>query len=177
MGPSAAASEAAALTAEVGSVPLPAPFSPSRRSPSSSSSPGSTPAPVGLGLGRRGLGPQPLDLLGAAGQVGIGSREIGGVSFRVEVAVCEGGSHRQPTWSNCAVPPEEVKPPSPEAEMLNNVKNLHGFLYVADFRLLSDDEVDVNVGVDEVAVGAAAHGALDAHEAVLLGSLEDSLRV
>lgn len=72
------------------------------------------------------------------------------------------------TWSNCAVPPKEVKPPSPEAEMLNNVKNLHRFLYVADFRLLCDDEVDVNVGVDEVPIGAAAHGALDAHEAVLL---------
>lgn len=72
------------------------------------------------------------------------------------------------TWSNSAVSPEEVKPPSPEAEVLNDVKNLHRFLYVADFRLLSDDEVDVNVGVDEVSVGAAAHGALDAHEAVLL---------
>lgn len=72
------------------------------------------------------------------------------------------------TWSNCAVSPEEVKPPSPKAEMLNDVKNLHRFLYVADFRLLSDDEVDVNIGMDEVPVGAAAHGALDAHEAVLL---------
>lgn len=97
MGPSTAPSEAAPLTTEVGSVPLPAPLSPSRRSPSSSSSPGSAPAPVGLGLGGRRLGPQPLDLLGAAGQVGIGSREIRGIRFRVEVAVCEGGSHRQPT--------------------------------------------------------------------------------
>lgn len=97
MGPSTAPSEAAPLTAEVGSVPLPAPFSPSRGSASSSSSPGSAPAPVRLGLGRRGLGPQPLDLLGAAGQVGVGSREIRGVRFRVEVAVREGGSHRQPT--------------------------------------------------------------------------------
>lgn len=97
MGPSTAPSEAAPLTAEVGSVPLPASFSPARRSPSSSSTPGGTSAPVRLGFGGRGLGPQPLDLLGAAGQVGIGSREIRGIRFRVEVAVCEGGSHRQPT--------------------------------------------------------------------------------
>lgn len=81
---------------------------------------------------------------------------------------CLTKTNRAVTWSNGAVPPEEVKPPSPEAEMLNDVENLHGFLDVANFRLLSDDEVDVNVGVDEVPVGAAAHGALDAHEAVLL---------
>lgn len=72
------------------------------------------------------------------------------------------------TWSNGAVPPEEVEPPPPKAEMLNDVEDLHRFLYVANFRLLGDDEVDVDVGVDEVPIGAAAHGALDAHEAVLL---------
>lgn len=52
--------------------------------------------------------------------------------------------------------------------MLNDVEDLHRFLDVANLGLLGDDEVDVHVGVDEVAVGAAAHGALDAHEAVLL---------
>lgn len=52
--------------------------------------------------------------------------------------------------------------------MLNDVEDLHGFLDVADLGLLSDDEVDVHVGVDEIPVGAAAHGALDAHQAVLL---------
>lgn len=118
MGPSTAPSEAAPLTAEVGSVPLPAPLSPARRSPSSSSSSGGTPAPVGLGLGGRGLGPQPLDLLGAAGQVGIGSREIRGIRFCVEVAVCEGGSHRQPTLG--------TKPQS--AEATTNFRLLHAEL-------------------------------------------------
>lgn len=52
--------------------------------------------------------------------------------------------------------------------MLDDVEDLHGFLDVADLGLLGDDEVDVDVGVDEIPVGAAAHGALDAHEAVLL---------
>lgn len=122
MGPSTAPSEAAPLTAEVGSVPLPAPFSPARRGPSSSSSSGGTPAPVGLGLGGRGLGPQPLDLLGAAGQVGVGSREIRGIRFCVEVAVCEGGSHRQPTLG--------TKPQSAEQQQTSGFSMLNFSQYI-----------------------------------------------
>lgn len=61
--------------------------------------------------------------------------------------------------------------------MFNYVKDLHRFLDVADLGLLRDDQVDVHVGVDEVPVGAALHGAFDPHEAVFLCSLENSLGI
>lgn len=73
-----------------------------------------------------------------------------------------------PTRPDGAVPAEQVEAPPPQAEVLDDVEDLHGLLDVADLRLLRDDEVDVHVGVDEVPVGAALHGALDAHQAVLL---------
>lgn len=72
------------------------------------------------------------------------------------------------TWSNCAVPSKQMKSSSSKAEMLNDVKNLHRFFYVADFRLFCDDEVNVNVRMDEVTICAATHRSFNAHEAVLL---------
>lgn len=55
-----------------------------------------------------------------------------------------------------------------KAEMLNDVKNLHRFFYVANFRLFCDDQVNINIGMDEVSICAATHSSLNAHEAVLL---------
>lgn len=54
--------------------------------------------------------------------------------------------------------------------MFNDVKNLYRLFYVADFRLFRDNQVDVDVGVDEVAVSAALDGPFDPHEAVFLQS-------
>jgi len=61
-----------------------------------------------------------------------------------------------------------VQPPAAQAEVLDDVEDLHGLLHVAHLRLLGDDQVDVHVGVDEVSVGAPAHRAFDPHEAVFL---------
>lgn len=77
---------------------------------------------------------------------------------------------RGPTWSNGAVPSEEMEASSPQTEVLDDVEDLHWLLDVADFGLFRDDQVDVHVGVDEVAVGAALHGPFDPHEAVFLGT-------
>lgn len=55
-----------------------------------------------------------------------------------------------------------------EAEVLDDVENLHRFLDVAHLRLLGDDQIDVHVSVDEVAVCAAPHRALYTHQAMLL---------
>lgn len=57
---------------------------------------------------------------------------------------------------------------SPQTEVLDDVEDLHRLLDVADFGLLRDDQVDVHVGVNEVAVRAALHGPFDPHEAVFL---------
>ena len=61
-----------------------------------------------------------------------------------------------------------MEPPSAQAEVLDDVEDLHGLLDVAHLRLLRDDQVDVHVGVDEVPVGAASDRAFDPHQTVFL---------
>ena len=43
-----------------------------------------------------------------------------------------------------------------------------GFVDIPGF-LFCDDEVNIDIGVDEVAIGGPPHGALDAHQTMLLG--------
>lgn len=61
-----------------------------------------------------------------------------------------------------------MQPPAAQAEMLDDVEDLDRLLHVAHLRLLGDDQVDVHVGMDEVAVGATTHRAFDSHETVFL---------
>lgn len=72
------------------------------------------------------------------------------------------------TWSDGRVSSEQVQPPAAQAEVFDDVKDLHRFLYVSHLWLLSDNQVDVHVGVDEVAISAPPHCPLDSHQAVLL---------
>ena len=92
-------SEAPPVPSEVGPVPLPATVAtPARVRPASPPSRRPAPAALPLEFGGRGLGAEPLDLLGAAGQVGLRDGEVGGVGLGVEVAVGQSGAHRQPAW-------------------------------------------------------------------------------
>lgn len=93
----AAPPEAASLPAEVGPVPLP---SAAGRGAAPAPAAGSPPAPIGFRLGRGRLGPKPLDLLGAARQVGVGGAEVGRVGLRVVVAVGQRGPDGQPAWKD-----------------------------------------------------------------------------
>lgn len=72
------------------------------------------------------------------------------------------------TWPDSTVSPKQMETPESEAEVLDDVENLHRLLDVAHLRLLCDDQVDVHVGVDEFAVCAAPNRALNTHQAVLL---------
>lgn len=59
-------------------------------------------------------------------------------------------------------------PSFPEAKMFNNMENLDWFVECACASLLSYDEVNVNVCVNEVPISTPSHGALDTHQTVLL---------
>lgn len=72
------------------------------------------------------------------------------------------------TWPDGTVSPEQMEASESEAEVLDDVKNLHWLLDVAHLRLLCDDQVNVHVGVNEVAICAAPHRAFNTHQAVLL---------
>lgn len=58
--------------------------------------------------------------------------------------------------------------------MFNDVKDFYRLFYVANLRLFRDDEVNVNVGVNEVPVGAALNSPSDPHEAVFLNNEEQA---
>lgn len=133
------------------------------------------PAAHPLRYGRRALGPQLLDALRAAGGRVVG--ELRGVQFVVEVGVGELVADGQPAGPDGRVASEQMQAPPAQAKVLDDVEDLDGLLHVAELLLLRYDEIDVDVGMDEVAVGGAAHRALDAHQAVLFGALEHGLRV
>lgn len=61
--------------------------------------------------------------------------------------------------------------------MLNDMEDLHRLLNISHLRLLSDDQVNVHIRMDEVTVSAPAHCSFDSHQAVFLGPLEYCLRV
>lgn len=61
-----------------------------------------------------------------------------------------------------------MQPPAAQTEMLDDVEDLHRLFHISHLRLLGDDQVNVHVGVDEVAVDAPAHRPFDPHEAVFL---------
>ena len=90
------------------------------------------------------------------------------VDARLEVAARDVGPDRQPAGPDGRVAAEHVQPAPSEAEVLHDVEQLDRLLAAARRRLVGDDQVDVDVRVDEVAVGAAPHRAVDAHQAVLL---------
>ena len=66
----------------------------------------------------------------------------------------------EPARPDARVSAEDVEAPLAEAKVLGDVKHLHRLLEGPRLRLLVDDEVDVDVGVDKVAVGGPADGAL-----------------
>ena len=103
--------------------------------------------------------------------------EISLVSRPVVVTVAQIWPNGQPARPDTTVPPKHVQSSPAQTEVLGYVEHLHWLVQAANLGLLVNNEIDVHVGVDEVAVSGPAHGALDAHQAVLLGSAEDGLRV
>lgn len=67
------------------------------------------------------------------------------------------------TWSDGRVSSKQMQPPATQTEMFDNVEDLHRLLHISHLRLLSDDQVNVYVCMDEVTVGTSAHCSFDSH--------------
>ena len=106
---------------------------------------------------------------------------------RAKVGIGDFGADSEPAWANVRVAAEEVQSSATKTETLHNVKQLvwleilrldlewAAYLFVvADFAFLVDEEVDVDVGVNEVTVGRATDDAFDSHQTVLLQPIEDA---
>jgi len=77
-------------------------------------------------------------------------------------------SNRQPSGPDRRVLTKQMEAPAAKTEVLDDVENFHRFFRTAPRLLVCNDEVNVDVGMDEVSVGAPANGAFDSHQAVLL---------
>jgi len=66
-----------------------------------------------------------------------------------------------------------MQSPPPQTKVLNDVENFYWLLDIPKPILLGDYQVDINVGVNKVAVCRAPHRPLDAHQAMLLCPLEN----
>lgn len=60
--------------------------------------------------------------------------------------------------------------------MFDDVKDLLRLLDVAKLVLFRDDEINIDVGMNEIAVGGSSNSPLDAHQAVFFCTLENRLR-
>ena len=67
------------------------------------------------------------------------------------------------TWSDGWVSSKQVQPPAAQTEMLNDVEDLHRLLHITHLGLLSDDQIDVHIGMDEVTVSAPPHCSFNSH--------------
>lgn len=121
---------------------------------------------------RRRLGTQRLDTFCASGRGGV--REVAGVEVRIEIGIGQLGADGQPARTNIRVPTEQVQSPPPQAKVLYNVKDFDGLLQAPEL-FLRDDQVNVHVCMNEVAVRRSSHRAFDPDQAVVLRPLEHRL--
>ena len=70
-----------------------------------------------------------------------------------------------------------MQSPSTQTEMFSNVKHLHWLVQTAWLWLLVNDQVNVNIGMDEVAISGPPHRPLDPHQTMFLGPAEHGLGV
>jgi len=56
-----------------------------------------------------------------------------------------------------------MQAPAAKAEVLDDVEYFHWFFRAATLLLLSNDKVDIDIGVNKVTIGTAPHCALDSH--------------
>ena len=133
----------------------------SARTSSSSeiSSPSSSPA-SSSSLRRRRFRSQHLNPLGTLGRRSRISEELVFERGGFVVGIGDSGPDGYPTGSDRRVPSEDVEAPAPETKMFDEMKDFGGLLGTSVFGLLTDDQIDVHVRVDEIAVCRTTNGAL-----------------
>lgn len=71
---------------------------------------------------------------------------------------------------------KHVKTSTAQAKMLNNMENFNWFFQIAKFAFFRYNQIDVNIGVDEITVRWASNSAFDAHQTVFFCALEHGFR-
>lgn len=56
-----------------------------------------------------------------------------------------------------------MQPSAAQTEVFNDVKDLNRLLYISHLGLLCDDQVNIDVCVDEIAIDTSAHSSFDSH--------------
>lgn len=86
-------------------------------------------------------------------------------------------SDGEPAGPDGGVPAKDMESSSSQTKVFDDVEDLTRLVLIPDRRFLRNDEVDVDVGMDEVTVCGSADRAFDPHEAVFFRPLEHALCV
>lgn len=66
-----------------------------------------------------------------------------------------------------------MQPSTAQAEMFNDVENLHWLLNIAHLWLLCNDQVYIHISMNEIAICAASNCAFDTHQTVFLNDIRE----
>lgn len=61
-----------------------------------------------------------------------------------------------------------------KAKPLDDVKKFMWFFIIADFPLFIDKQIDIDIGVDKIAIGRPTYGSLDSHQTMLFDTVKNS---
>ncbi len=103
----------------------------------------------------------------------VGAAKVAVVCVSIKIAVSQCWSHGQPARPNDVVATKHVQAASSKAKVLNNMVDLIRLFQASIVHCFCDDQVDINVGVNEITVSTTAHSTLYAHQTVLFGSLKN----
>ena len=87
-------------------------------------------------------------------------------SGRFVVGVGDSRADGDPAGPNGGIAAEDVQSSTAEAEMFDEMKDFRRFFGTSIFGLFADDQIDVYVGVNKVAVRRTPHGSLVARKAL-----------
>ena len=138
------------------------PASPSIVSPTASTTSSSS-----SHLGWRRFGSQHFDPLRASGRSSGELKELALEGGGFVVGVGDARPDGDPAWSDGRVAPEDVETAPAEAKMFDEMEDFRGFFRTPVFRFLPDDQIDIHVGVNKVAISRSTDCALEISEEIL----------
>lgn len=125
--------------------------------------------------GGRTFWPQRLNAFGAPGGCTLG--KWARIQITIEIGISQFWADRQPSGTNARITAKQMQSSTSQTEMLDDVEYFDWFIVIAKRFLFRNNEIDIDVGMNKIAISGASHGALDAHQAMLLRALKHCLRL
>lgn len=124
---------------------------------------------------RRTFWTQRFNTFGTASSCTLGERAR--IQITIKIGIRQLWTYRQPSGTDARITTKQMQSPTSQTEMLDNVKYFNRFIVIAKRFLFRNNEININVGMNEIAVRGTSHGAFDAHQTMFFSSLEHCFRL